>query len=147
MNSKQIHTDGAQRTFAVILKAGDDVMERLEAFAKQERLSAAEVSAIGAFSSAELYFFDWQKKEYLSIPVDEQVEVASLLGDVVLDEGGVPTLHLHAVLGKRDGSAVAGHLAKGIVRPTLEILVTESPRHLRRRKDPETGLALIHPED
>ena len=147
MKSKQIHTDGAQRTFAVILQAGDEIMERLGAFAEQEQLSAAEISAIGAFSSAELYFFDWERKDYLPIPVDDQVEVASLLGDVVLDAAGVPTLHLHAVLGKRDGSAVAGHLAKGIVRPTLEVLVTESPRHLRRRKDPETGLALIHLEE
>jgi hypothetical protein len=49
------------------------------------------------------------------------------------------------VLGKRDGSALAGHLACGEVRPTLEIVLHELPRHLHKRHDPETGLALIDP--
>jgi hypothetical protein len=29
------------------------------------------------------------------------------------------------------------------VRPTLEVVVTETPAHLRKRVDAETGLALI----
>jgi hypothetical protein len=32
------------------------------------------------------------------------------------------------------------------VRPTLEVIVTESPAHLRKRLDPGSGLALIRPE-
>jgi uncharacterized protein len=47
------------------------------------------------------------------------------------------------VLGRRDGAAVAGHLLEGHVRPTLEVVLTESPVHLRKRHDPESGLALI----
>jgi predicted DNA-binding protein with PD1-like motif len=47
------------------------------------------------------------------------------------------------VLGKADGTAHGGHLLRAHVRPTLEVIVTESPAHLRRRSDPETGLALI----
>jgi uncharacterized protein len=31
------------------------------------------------------------------------------------------------------------------VRPTLEIVIMELPRHLHRRFDPESGLALIEP--
>lgn len=38
---------------------------------------------------------------------------------------------------------MAGHLKEGQVRPTLEILITETPKALQRVKDPETGLALI----
>ena len=38
---------------------------------------------------------------------------------------------------------MAGHLQEGHVRPTLEIIVTESPTHLRKTKDEESGLALI----
>jgi predicted DNA-binding protein with PD1-like motif len=75
--------------------------------------------------------------------VNEQVEVAALVGDIGVDEAGAPALHIHLVLGKRDGSAIAGHLVKGHVRPTLEVIITESPVHLRRRRDAETGLNLI----
>jgi uncharacterized protein len=48
--------------------------------------------------------------------------------------------------GKRDGSALAGHLGSGHVRPTLELIVTESPAHLRKMHDDASGLALIRLE-
>ena len=70
-------------------------------------------------------YFDWEKKEYLKRPVKEQVEVASLIGDVAEDPAGAPTLHIHIVVGTRDGSAKAGHLGEAHVRPTLEVIVTE----------------------
>jgi predicted DNA-binding protein with PD1-like motif len=72
----------------------------------------------------------------------ELVEVLNLTGNIALADGE-PKLHPHVVLGKADGSAHGGHLLEGHVRPTLEVIVTESPVHLRRRSDPETGLALI----
>ena len=90
-------------------------------------------------------YFDWDKKDYLKIPVREQVEVASLIGDVAEAPSGEPALYLHLVVGKRDGSAMAGHLGEAHVRPTLEVIMTESPMHLRKVKDPESGLALIRP--
>lgn len=145
MQTRLLHDHAGQRTFAVILQTGDEVMSCLQRFAGAERISAAQITALGAFERAELSFFEWESKTYLPIPVEEQAEVASLLGDVALDAGGKPSLHLHAVLGRRDGSALAGHLAMGVVRPTLEIVVTETPAHLHRLKDDETGLALIRP--
>ena len=89
-----------------------------------------------------LGYFQWETKQYKKIAVDEQVEVLSLLGDVAVGDEG-PTLHLHAVLGKSDGSVVGGHLIEAYVRPTLEVILVQSPSYLRKRKDPETGLALI----
>lgn len=145
MQTTLLHDHAGQRTFAVILRTGDEAMSCLQRFAEAERISAAQVTALGAFQRAELSFFDWESKEYRPIPVGEQAEVASLLGDIALDADGKPSLHLHAVLGRRDGSALAGHLVTGIVRPTLEIVVTETPAHLHRLKDDETGLALIRP--
>ena len=53
--------------------------------------------------------------------------MASLIGDVVDDPEGKATLHIHIVLGTRDGTARAGHLGEGHVRPTLEVVLTESP--------------------
>jgi predicted DNA-binding protein with PD1-like motif len=145
MQSKLLHEDGGQRTFAVVLETGDAVMASLQAFADRERLSAAQITAIGALSDAELAYFDWPSKQYRKIPVREQVEVASLIGDVALAPDGSRALHIHLVLGRSDGSAMAGHLAEAHVRPTLEVVITESPAHLRKVHDPESGLALIRP--
>jgi hypothetical protein len=141
MRSKLIY-DGPQRTFAVVMETGDEALGSLLSFAKEQKLSAAEITGIGALSGAALGYFDWQTKEYERIPVEEQVEVLNLTGNVALGDGE-PKLHLHIVLGRRDGTAHGGHLLEGHVRPTLEVIVTESPAHLQRRSDPETGLALI----
>jgi predicted DNA-binding protein with PD1-like motif len=141
MKSKLIN-DGPQRSFAVVLDTGDEVTECLLAFAREHSLSAAEFTGLGAFSDAVLGYFDWQKKDYNKIRIEEQVEVLNLTGNIALADGE-PKLHPHVVLGKADGSAHGGHLLEGHVRPTLEVIVTESPAHLRRKSDPETGLALI----
>jgi predicted DNA-binding protein with PD1-like motif len=49
------------------------------------------------------------------------------------------------VLGRRDGSAVAGHLLEAHVWPTLEVVLVAYSDNLNRQKDPETGLALLVP--
>ena len=147
MRAKLIHENAGQRTFIAVLDTGDEVMACLERLAREQKLSAAQVTAIGAFSDAVVTYFDWDKKAYEEIPVPQQVEVAALSGDIGTDTANEPALHIHLVLGKRDGSAVAGHLKRAHVRPTLEVILVEPPAHLKKRKDPETGLALIVPDE
>lgn len=136
---------GVQRTFAVVLETGDEVMASLKDFIARENILAAQITAIGALSDVVLNYFDWEKKAYQKIPVAEQVEVASLIGDVAQAPDGKPALHVHIVVGRRDGTAMAGHLGEAHVRPTLEAILTESPAHLHKQMDPESGLALIRP--
>lgn len=143
MQSRLIHEADGQKTYAIILASGDEVMACLNAFAREQQLSAASFKAIGAFERAELAYFDWETKQYSSIPVNEQVEVASFTGDIALGPDGAPAVHVHAVLGLRDGSARAGHLKSGLVRPTLEIILTETPSHFRKCMDQESGIILI----
>jgi predicted DNA-binding protein with PD1-like motif len=145
MDAKLIHEQDGQRTFVIVLDTGDEVVESLSSFAIKERIAAAQITGIGALSDVGLNYFDWDKKVYSKIAVQEQVEVASLLGDVALAPDGTPTLHLHIVVGRRDGTALAGHLGEAHVRPTLETILTESPAHLRKVYDPDSRLALIRP--
>ena len=134
--------EGPEAAYAIVLATGDEAMASLGQWVREHHIDAGSISAIGAFERAVLGYFDWSTKDYKRIPVEEQVEVLSLLGDVAVSEGK-PTLHLHAVLGKSDGSTVGGHLLEGHVRPTLEVILTQPPAYLRKKKDPETGLALI----
>ncbi|AOO81607.1 PPC domain-containing DNA-binding protein [Bosea vaviloviae] len=147
MQSKLLNQDsGGQRTFALVMETGDEVMSCLQDFADREQVTAAQFSAIGALSDAALAYFDWERKEYIDNPVSEQVEVASLTGDVAMAPDGSRALHIHLVVGKRDGTALAGHLMKAHVRPTLELVITEAPVYLRKVYDPESGLTLIRPQ-
>jgi predicted DNA-binding protein with PD1-like motif len=150
MRAKIIHEGAAspfagERTFALIFKTGEEVIARLTDFATDRSLTACHFTAIGAFSDVTLGFFDWERKTYKKIPVHEQVEVISLLGDIALQDGK-PMVHAHVVLGKSDGTAHGGHLMEGHVRPTLELILTEAPSYLQRKMDQESGLALIDVE-
>ena len=120
----------------------NEVMEQLKNFAKDQKLRASQFTAIGAFSEAIVGFFDFSIKDYEKTPIQEQVEVLVLTGDISLfkDEYKV---HAHVVLGKRDGTAHGGHLVKAIVHPTLEIILNESPTYLRREMDKESEIPLI----
>jgi predicted DNA-binding protein with PD1-like motif len=143
MQAKKLGSDGEQ-LYALIFEAGDEVVAELEAFARSHRLRAAHFQAIGAFSDAVLGYYQWERKAYKRIPVDEQVEVVSLSGDLAL-EGGEPSVHAHVVVARADGSTVGGHLLRAHVRPTLELVCSISPRHLQRQVDAATGLPLIDP--
>jgi uncharacterized protein len=146
MQSKLIN-DGPQKTYVLVLSKGEEAVGAIEGFARKQGVAAAQITAIGALSDAVLGFFDWETKDYVKIPVHEQVEVVSFIGDVAIGPDGKPALHPHIVVSRRNGSALGGHLLEAHVRPTLEVVLTESPAHLRKRKDPESGLALIVPNE
>ena len=155
MRSKLL-TAGELRTYAVVFDQDDEPLSGLVAFARRERIDAAHLTAIGAVRRAVVGWFDLDRRDYRRIELEEQLEVLSLVGDATRpapgaerdhgaasDDGVDPMVHIHAVLGRSDGSTVGGHLLEAAVRPTLEVVVTETPAELRRRHDPATGLALI----
>jgi len=142
VKAKLLSRSGHDTVYAVIFDTGDEFVSGLTDFAKERRLAASHFTAVGGFSRATLGYFDVKKKEYQKIPVEEQVEVLTLAGDIALHQGQ-PKVHAHVVLGKADGSTVGGHVMEAAVRPTLEVILEELPEHLRRVHDPNTGLALI----
>lgn len=129
-------------TYIVVCDQGDDAVAALQQFARAERLEAAQVTAVGGFERATVGWFDRETAQFRHIPVDEPAEVLSLIGDVAQGEDG-PSPNLHVVLGLADGTTRGGHLIAGQVFPTLEVIVTEAPAHLRRVLHPELGVALI----
>ena len=144
MKASVLDQRNGERTFIVVFETGDEAVAGLVSFVKARRLRASHFTAIGAFSRAVVAFFDLASKQYRHVPIDEQVEVLSLAGDITVD-GDEPKVHAHVVLGKADATAHGGHLIEAHVRPTLELVLTELPTQLRRRFDPASGLALIDP--
>ena len=143
MKVKKLKSDG-QRSFAVVLETGEEAVENLLAFARAHDVTAASFTALGAFRDVKLGFFDIDKKDYQPIEIDDQVEVLTLVGNFAIQDGEA-RLHPHVIVSGRDGHAFGGHLLEGHVRPTLEVVVTDEPAHLRRRTDAETGLPLLVP--
>jgi uncharacterized protein len=143
MKSKLVWENAGERTFIVVLDSGEEAFAAITAFAAEANLKAASLTAIGAFETATVGWFDVAKKTYKPIEIVEQCEVLSAIGDVATGDDDKPSIHIHTVLGRSDGSTRGGHFLKGRVRPTLEVTVVETPAHLHRRKRPELGIALI----
>lgn len=141
MQTKLLHDDGL-RTFVVVFDTGEEVAEGLVEFARAHDVGSAHFTAIGALQEALLGFFDLEKKDYVEIPVETQVEVLAMTGNLARHEGK-PKLHAHVVVGERDGMARGGHLLSATARPTLEVLLTETPARLDREIDEATNLPLL----
>lgn len=141
MKWKALKSNG-ERSFAVVLDPGDEVVECLLEFGRENRLEAASFTGLGALSDVTLGFFDLETKDYQRTPLDEQVEIVTLVGNFATKDGEIK-LHPHIVVARRDGRAFGGHLMEGHVRPTLEVVVRDEPSHLKRETDPATGLPLI----
>lgn len=145
MKSVMLNDDGELRSWLLVMDAGDEAVEEVTKFATSQQINAAGLTAIGACTSVTLSYFDATIGQYRSNRFTEQMELASFIGDIADDEGK-PVLHAHVVLGRSDFSALAGHLDAMHVSPTMEIVLTEHPAHLRKRLDRKSGLTLISPE-
>lgn len=143
MKSKLVWEKAGERTFVLILDPGEEAFAAITEFACREQLCGASLTALGAFERAVVGWFDMDTKHYRTIPVEQQCELLSAIGDIAEGDDGKASLHLHVVLGLSDGSTKGGHLLEATVRPTMEVTVVETPAHLRRKKRADLGIALI----
>jgi predicted DNA-binding protein with PD1-like motif len=144
MKVKLVKDAPEEKVYAVVFYKGDDAMSGLTDFAIQNKVEDAHFTAIGAINGATLAWLDPAAKIYHRIPVTQQVEVLSLIGDVTTFNGK-PIVHMHAVLGKPDGTTIGGHVFELDVNPTLEVIVTVNTAPLKRKPDDASGMKVIDP--
>jgi uncharacterized protein len=144
MQVKQIKDSPEEKVYAVIFYRGDEALSGLTDFVIQNKIEDAHFTGIGAISGATLAWLDPGKRIYHRIPLAEQAEVLSLIGDVATFDGK-PIVHMHAVLGKSSGSPVGGHVFELNVNPTLEIFMTVNSAPLMKKPDDQSGMKVIDP--
>lgn len=130
--------------YAIVLAKGDEVMSGLTDFARQNKVTSASFTAIGAFSRATVAWFDDTRKEFKLVPINQQVELVSMIGDIALS-GDQPVVHTHVAVASSDGTVRGGHVIEAYVFPTLELFITVYPTALHKQLDEATGLKLIDP--
>lgn len=144
MKVKLVKDAPEEKVYAVIFYKGDDAMSGLTDFAISHHIDDAHFTAIGAVNGATLAWLDPAAKIYHRIPITQQVEVLSLVGDMTIFNGK-PIVHMHAVLGRPDGSTIGGHVFELDVNPTLEVIVTVNTIPLKRKPDDASGMKVIDP--
>jgi predicted DNA-binding protein with PD1-like motif len=145
MKVKLLSDNNGQKDYAVVFQPGDEFYAGLTRFAEEYHVQSAHLTALGGLHDARLAWFDGDRKAYRVIPVDEQSEVDSLVGDIAL-LNGKPSVHMHCVVSLEDGTTRGGHVLGGHVSPLLEVWVTVDPTPLLKKHDEKTGLNLMDPD-
>lgn len=114
---------------------GEEIQEALRQFATAVGLKSGFYQGIGALTRVELAFFCTDIKSYDRHFFEEEYELVSLLGNLSCYDG-VPVPHTHVTLGARNFQTYSGHLVRGVVSVTAEILVTTIDLALTRKEDP-----------
>lgn len=112
MKSAKLSGEAGSETRVAILDSGEEAFATLTKFANDAGITAASLTAIGAFESATVGWFDFEKKTCKRIEVAEQCEVLSAIDDIAVGDDGKASLHVHVVLGLADGSTRGGHLRR-----------------------------------
>ncbi len=132
---------GGPEKFIIILEAGEEILERIQAFAAKQRISGF-FYGLGAVRDPKIGYYDLEGKRYISRRLKGCFEVVCLVGNIAWDENGNVIVHSHICLGDREGSVYGGHLLEATVSVTLEIIVLRT-RKIIRTLDEKMNLKLI----
>jgi predicted DNA-binding protein with PD1-like motif len=135
--------ENGQKSYVLAFHRGDEVMAGLTEFARQQHMTTAHFTAIGSFYKPTLAWYDVARKAFKTIPVDSEVEVASLIGNITADQNNSPLVHIHCVVADSNGKTTGGHLLEGPVGVTLEVFLTAEPTTVHKVTDEELGVKLI----
>jgi len=141
---KLLSTGGESKTYVLIFSAGDELRSGLTEFALKYDVKSAHYTAIGDASSVKLGWYDYDRKMFKVIPVNEPAEVSSLTGDIAIFNGK-PVAHTHVNVATADGISHGGHLLEMIVGPTLEVFLTVEPTALYKKYDSTFHIGVIDP--
>ncbi len=129
--------------YIVRIDRGEEILENLQKLAKEEAIKIGTISGIGACDRVTIGVYSVEKKKYFETTLNEDLELTSLNGNITTMAGEV-YLHLHANFGKANGEVVGGHLNKAYISGTSEIFIHTIDDEIDRKKDPVTGLNILH---
>lgn len=123
------------------LKSGDNYIESLLEVAKKKKITSSFIlNSIGMLKDVELAFFEG-KGQYKINKLEGPLEVTSVQGNIGTTKDGELKTHIHITLSDKDGKAFGGHLQRGTVWVTAEILLLKLGKiELKRELEKDTGL-------
>jgi len=132
-----------QNNFLFIhLSPNEDIYMQLEKACKKHKVQTAVViSGIGQLKNFKLGYFK-QKNDYTPQEFKNPYELLNLSGNIALINKNYE-FHLHACLGDKNKNVIGGHLIKGIVEVTGEIVLLLTKIKLNRYTSKKTGLRTL----
>jgi len=90
---------------------------------RKNHLTDCRFTAIGAFETATLGWFDINVGAYKKIEVTTPGEVVAMAGSIRM-QNGKPFVHSHAAIALPDGTTRAGHIIDAKISLSLEVYLT-----------------------
>jgi uncharacterized protein len=115
-------TTSAAHVYQVRFSTGDEILSGLQELAEKHHITSAYITGLGGLSTALLGWGDPANGAFKKVPIEDKAELVSLVGDISM-RNDKPYVHLHAVVGFKDGSTKAGHVIEAHVAPIAEIAV------------------------
>ncbi len=121
--------------YVVRAEIGEEIQETLRQFADSVGIKAAHYQGLGALTQVELAFFCTDLKVYDRRFFDGEYELACLIGNLSTADGTIQP-HTHVTLGDKNFQTYSGHLVRGVVSVTVELILTPIDIALSRKEDP-----------
>ncbi|MFI5251050.1 MAG: PPC domain-containing DNA-binding protein [Bacteroidota bacterium] len=131
-----------KRTYMGQLPNGSDLHDELTKIVQRENFHLGRIQGIGATTHAKIAYYDQNIKQYLPMEFPGGMEILNLNGNISMRDG-TPFVHVHILLGDREGKIFGGHLLPGTKLFACEVFIEEyEGEELVRTKDEKTGLFL-----
>lgn len=121
-------------TIAMRLERGDEIMEQILLLAAKENIRLASVTGIGATDDVTVGVFDPTQQVYERYTFTGAHEITGLVGNLST-MNGENYAHLHITCAGMGGNVVGGHLLRGVISLTGEILIQIADGAVDRKRD------------
>lgn len=128
--------------YVVRLEKGEEIVESLTRFCKENDIKLGRVTAIGAANKVTIGLFNTETKEYHSTDLTGDMEITNLAGNISRMDGEV-YLHLHITVCDEENNAYGGHLNSAVISATCEMIIDVIDGNVDRKLDEEIGLNLF----
>lgn len=122
----------------------EEAVEELKDFCRRAGIESGAFFGIGAAQYLLLSCFNPKKKLYEDYEISDDVEIASLLGNISSKDEEL-FLHIHGTFTYPDGKMRGGHVKKLVVSATCEIYLDSFQKGIKRVYNEEVGLHLLEP--
>ena len=137
MQYKQVDKD-----YFIYIEKNEKVMDTLTRFCKDQAITNAKISGIGAVKQSEIGAYDTIGKAYIRKQFPDVWELVSYEGNVTLKDGD-PFVHGHVVLSNHDMKTIGGHLFETTVAAVGEFFLRKFDNDAYREINEDVGLPCI----
>jgi predicted DNA-binding protein with PD1-like motif len=132
--------------FVVRLEKDEEIITALTQAIRSTQIKGGFFYGLGVGRNLQLGYFDAREQVYTRKEFPDEYEFTSFLGNIswINDE---LTIHCHVTITDAQFHAYGGHLFRGTVPATLEIVIFPFTKPLTRKRDHATGLNLLELKD